>query len=116
MHAIKPIRALQQRLERELAQAVKGFETEVLARLAVPGADGERRLIDASTPTEKENLVALITNFTVQQGQSVNSAWRDLLPYLIAHFRDGYILDTDGKDARLVNCLTDSFFQGRLSA
>jgi hypothetical protein len=72
MFAMEPVRALQHRLENEL----------------IPAADElEDSLEDED---DEERIVEKLTDFTVEKGKYISNEWRDLFPFLLTSYRDGY--------------------------
>lgn len=81
--AIEPVRALQRRLEIALAGDVSALETKIHSEITESPSSGA------------SSVVAQLTRFTLEKGQQVSAELRDLFPYLITHYRDGYVLTTD---------------------
>lgn len=80
--AMSPVRKLQKRLEASLSAEVLAIEASI--RTAISGSIGSAK-----------ELTNQLTQFTLEKGQQVSNEWRDLFPYILTHYRDGYVLDTD---------------------
>lgn len=76
-HAMVPVRALQKKLSDSLLNDVIQLENQ---------------LLNLPTITYKETVIQRLTTFTIEKGEYVSSAWRDLFPQLLTQYRDGYII------------------------
>lgn len=83
VHAMATVRAVQRRLEAELAAQTDAMESRILAWL-------KSQPVDSSS--SRGQVVQEVTQLTQSLGDYVSATWRDLLPELITTYRDGYII------------------------
>jgi dipeptidase len=81
--AMEPVRALQHRLEDELIPAADDLESSLVPSL---NADEE------TSSKNKAEIINQLTDFTVEKGTYVSEEWRNLFPFLLTTYRDGYIV------------------------
>lgn len=75
--AIQPIRRLQHTLEEDLLVKSAKLE-EQLTLLLKSGSQGQ--------------VVSELTKFTVDAGETITQQWRDLFPYMLTTYRDGFVI------------------------
>lgn len=83
VHAMVSVRAVQRRLEAELAAQTDALESRLLNWLKSQSADSS---------SSRDQVVQEVTQLTQSLGDYVSATWRDLLPELITTYRDGYII------------------------
>jgi len=66
------VKAVQDQIQRKLNDGVKELESKIIKN----GYD-----------------VALITDFTVDSGEYISNTYKELLPFLFTHYRDGYVVN-----------------------
>jgi hypothetical protein len=93
-YAMKPVRELQSKLEKGMISDAKDLETKIMLLLATTDNLSENWASIANSAIIL-GCVETLTEFTVTKGQKVSDAWKELFPYLLSHFRDGFILNTD---------------------
>jgi hypothetical protein len=74
-YAMEPVRKLQHRLENELTHDINSFEKSL------------KPLLSKSTP---KDLIKQLTKYTIDKGDYISKEWRDLFPFMLASYRDGY--------------------------
>lgn len=77
------VRAVQRRLEAELAAQTDALESRLLNWL---------KSQPAGSSSSRGQVVQEVTQLTQTLGDYVSATWRDLLPELITTYRDGYII------------------------
>ena len=96
--SMRPVRALQSSLELELQHSVDEVEAEALKVLRLAGraqeaTGGGWSAIDAAASFASTKL---LTAFTISTGEYVNQKWKEPFPLLLAQYRDGYVVNTEG--------------------
>ena len=86
-YAIRPIRELQVRLETDFYLKTSLTETIVIELL------NEKK--NAVNKDIDNDIIKLLTDFTVESGNTVNDEYKNLFPILLAKYRDGYEIDVD---------------------
>eukprot|EP01040_Poterioochromonas_malhamensis_P010775 gene10773-11744_t len=76
--SMEPVRQLQHRLEAELYQAANLLEKSLTQYLS------------PATPKNDKVIVDALTKFTVEKGEYVSNEWKNLFPFLLTSYRDGY--------------------------
>lgn len=79
-----PVRKLQNKLEKDMNKGVEETEKEI------------NKLISKNDNDNKNNqeIISILTKFTQDSGNLINNEWIKLFPYLLTHYRDGYVLNT----------------------
>jgi dipeptidase len=87
-YAIQPVREVQTRLETDFYLKTSLIETMVIELL------NEKK--SADNPEDIDNKITkLLTDFTIESGNTVNEEYKTLFPLLLAKYRDGYEIDVD---------------------
>eukprot|EP01036_Dinobryon_divergens_P024922 gene24922-33415_t len=91
-YAMDPVRSAQKALQAALFDRVKKVEKRaediIQQRVRVTDEEGDGR-----TDAAYDKLAALLTESNVVSGELVTSTYRDLLPFLLTSFRDGYHIE-----------------------
>mmetsp|Transcript_9317 Transcript_9317/g.14032 ORF Transcript_9317/g.14032 Transcript_9317/m.14032 type:complete len:668 (+) Transcript_9317:81-2084(+) len=86
--AIESVRELQQKVHGKLSADLVDMETRLLHELKGNSTEGT-----------KLSVVDTLTQFTIGAGDYASNAWKELFPYLLATYRDGYVVTNKEQSA-----------------
>ena len=88
-YAIIPIREIQSRLENQFYLTTSLTETKVIELL------NEKKNSGTQNEEIDKTILKLLTDYTVESGNTVNDEYKNIFPLLLARFRDGYDIDVN---------------------
>lgn len=88
-YAIIPIREIQSRLENQFYLTASLTETKVIELL------NEKKNSGTQNEEIDQTILKLLTDYTVESGNTVNDEYKNIFPLLLARFRDGYEIDVN---------------------
>jgi len=88
-YAIVPIREIQSRLENQFYLTTSLTETKVIELL------NEKKNSGTQNEEIDKTILKLLTDYTVESGNTVNDEYKNIFPLLLARFRDGYEIDVN---------------------
>lgn len=109
--AMKSVRELQARLDKEILWRVNMVETDLLhgivTRVNTATANSVKIQSNSREESDKkqalEAITSALTELTVSLGQYVSQEWRDFFPVLLTTYRDGYVIGGQNDASVVIN-------------